>query len=360
VISPEDVLVVTALAAAVAVLGTGVGWLLLNRRARRWSMRAALAVLVGTPVLVVTVGVSAAAALMIVSGHVLAVLLTSTAAAAVTAAATGWVLAARVQRLADGHRRLTETRDRERAIESGRRELVAWISHDLRAPLASIRAMIDAMDDGVVTDQATVEGYHQRIRLQVDRLSRMVADLFELSRITTGRLEFHAQPVDIEAVVSEVVGAHDSLARSLRVRLHSEVVGRPIADADHRHLVRVLTNLVSNGLRHTPAAGSVAVQCTPHDGMVVLSVRDGCNGIPQQDLPRVFDTGYRGEPARTPHVGSGSGLGLAIVKSLVEAHGGTISVTNVHGGCAFDIHLPAANLPQRRDMPASLPAPPQR
>jgi signal transduction histidine kinase len=360
VISPQDVLVVTALAAGIAVLGTGVGWLLLNRRTRRWSMRAALAVLVGTPVLVVAVVVSAAAALMIVSGHVLAVLLTSTAAAAVTAAATGWVLAARVQRLADAHRRLAETRDRERAIESGRRELVAWISHDLRAPLASIRAMIDAMDDGVVTDQATVEGYHQRIGLQVDRLSRMVADLFELSRITTGRLEFHAQPVNIEAVVSEVIGAHDSLARSLRVRLRSEVVGHPVADADHRHLVRVLTNLVSNGLRHTPAAGSVTVQCAPHDGMVVLSVRDGCNGIPQQDLPRVFDTGYRGEPARTPHVGSGSGLGLAIVKSLVEAHGGTISVTNVQGGCAFDIHLPGANLPQHRVMPAALPAPTQR
>ena len=234
-ISPQDVLVVTTLAAAVAVLGTGVGWLLLNRRARRWSMRAALAVLVGTPVLVVTVGVSAAAALMIVSGHVLAVLLTSTAAAAVTAAATGWVLAARVQRLADAHRLLTETHDRERAIESGRRELVAWISHDLRAPLASIRAMIDAMDDGVVTDQVTVEGYHQRIGLQVDRLSRMVADLFELSRITTGRPELHAQPVDIEAVVSEVVSAHYSLARSLRVRLLSEVVGHPVRRRGPRH-----------------------------------------------------------------------------------------------------------------------------
>ena len=359
-ISPADALVVAALAAVVAALGTGVGWLLLNRRARRWSMPAALAVLVATPVLVVTVGVSAAAALMIVSGHVLAVLLTSTAAAAVTAAVTGWVLAARVQRLADAHRRLTEARDRERAIESGRRELVAWISHDLRAPLASIRAMIDAMDDGVVTDQATVEDYHQRIRLQVDRLSRMVADLFELSRITTGRLEFHPQPVNMEAVVTEVVAAHDSLARSLGVRLHTEVVGRPIADADHRHLVRVLTNLVSNGLRHTPAAGSVALHCTPHNGMVVLSVRDGCNGIPQRDLPHVFDTGYRGEPARTPHVGSGSGLGLAIVRSLIEAHGGSISVTNVHGGCRFNIRLPAANTSPRRDLPASLPARPQQ
>ena len=340
-ISAQDVLVVTALAVVVAALGTGIGWLLLNRWARRWSMRAALAVLVGTPVLVVTVGVSAAAALMIVSGHVLAVLLTSTAAAAATAAATGWVLAARVERLADTQRRLAETRDRERAVESGRRELVAWISHDLRAPLASIRAMVDAMDDGVVTDPVTVEDYHQRIRLQVDRLSRMVADLFELSRITTGTLEFHPRQVEVAAVVDEVAAGQDSLARSLGVRLQTEVVGRPIAHADDRHLVRVLTNLVSNGLRHTPPTAAVTVHCADRDGRVVLSVRDGCNGIPDGDLPHVFDTGFRGQPARTPHLGSGSGLGLAIVRSLVEAHGGTITVTNVDGGCRFEIRLPA-------------------
>jgi signal transduction histidine kinase len=351
VISAHDALVVTALSAVVAALGTGVGWLLLNRQARRWSMPAALATLVGTPVLVMTVGVSAAAALMIVSGHVLAVLLTSTVAAGVTAAATGWVLAARVQRLADVQRRLTEARDHERAVEAGRRELVAWISHDLRAPLASIRAMIDAVDDGVVADEATVEDYHQRIRLQIDRLSRMVADLLELSRITTGRLDLRSSSVDVGDVVTEVVAAHDSLARSLGVRLRTEVVDRPIVHADHRHLVRVLTNLVSNGLRHTPAAGSVILRCACESDIVVLSVRDGCGGIPRQDLAHVFDTGYRGEPARTPDVGSGNGLGLAIARSLVEVHGGTIEVANVDSGCCFAVHLPASETSTRAGSP---------
>jgi len=352
VISAQDVLVVSALSAIVAGLGTGLGWLLLNRQVRRWSLPAALATLVWTPVLVMAVGVSAAAALMIVSGHVLVVLLTSTVAAAMTAAATGWVLAARVQRLADAHRRLTEARDHERAVEAGRRELVGWISHDLRAPLASIRAMIDAVDDGVVTDDATVEDYHQRIRLQIDRLSRMVADLLELSRITTGRLDLHSSAVDVEDVVTEVVAAHDSLAQGLGVRLWTEVIDRPSVHADHRHLVRVLTNLVGNGLRHTPGAGSVILRCARDGDAVVLSVRDGCGGIPRQDLPHVFDTGYRGEPARTPDVGSGSGLGLAIARSLVEAHGGTIDVTNVDGGCRFDIHLPASDTSTRGGSPA--------
>jgi signal transduction histidine kinase len=342
VITGQDVMVIVALAAGVAGLGTAVGWRLLTRRTRVWSMRAALAVLVGTPVAVMAVGISTAAALMIVSGHVLFVLLASTAAAALTAAATGWVLAARVERLADSHGRLTEAHDRERAVESGRRELVAWVSHDLRAPLASIRAMIEAMEDGVVTDPATVSDYHQRIRLQVDRLARMVGDLFELSRITTGALDLHPEAVDLRAVVHEVAIANDSLALSLDVRLVMEVSGRPVVTADHRHLVRVLTNLVGNGLRHTRAGGRVAVSGTVDHGVVVLSVRDECGGIPEADLAHVFDTGYRGEPARTPRAGSGTGLGLTIVRSLVEAYGGAIAVRNVSGGCVFDVRLAVA------------------
>jgi signal transduction histidine kinase len=336
-ITIRDVVLIAVLASGVAGVGTAIGWRLLTRQTRAWSMRAALAVLVGTPVAVMAVGVSAAAALMIVSGHVLVVLLTSTAAAALTAAGTGWVLAARVERLADSHGRLAEARERERAIESGRRELVAWVTHDLRAPLASIRAMIEAMEDGVVTDPATVSDYHQRIRLQVDRLARMVGDLFELSRITTGTME-----LDPEPVVDEVATGNESLARSLDVRLVTDVHGRPVATADHRHLVRVLTNLVGNGLRHTRASGTVTVSSTVLDGAVLLAVRDECGGIPEADLPHVFDTGYRGEPARTPRAGSGTGLGLAIVRSLVEAHGGTIAVNNADGGCLFDIRLAVA------------------
>ena len=355
-ITVHDALVIGCVAAAVAVIGTACGWLLLNRRARRWSMPAALAVLVGTPVLVVAVGVAAVGALMLVSGHALAVLVTFTAVAALAAAGAGWVLAARVQHLADAHRRDTEARDRERAIEAGRRELVAWISHDLRAPLASIRAMAEAMEDDVVTDELTVRDYHHRIGLQVDRLSRMVGDLLELSRITSGTLELHPQPVDIEMVVNDAAIVSDSLARGLGVRLGTKVAGHPVVLADQRHLVRVLTNLIGNALRHTPTQGGVEVACSTHDGWVTMSVRDECGGIPEQDLPHVFDTGFRGEAARTPQEGSGTGLGLTIARGLIEAHGGSISVANVPGGCRFDLRLPAVEASQSRARAEAAPA----
>ncbi|MFL6136851.1 MAG: sensor histidine kinase [Frankiaceae bacterium] len=342
-LTAHDAYVTVGLAVAVAAAGGVAGWLLLDRRARRWSLRAALVVLVGTPVLVMAVGVSVAAALMVVSGHALVLLLAVTAAAAVTAAVAGAVLAVRIERLDDAQRRLAETRDRDRAAEAGRRELLTWVSHDLRAPLAAIRAMVEALDDEVVTDPATVGDYHLRIRREVDRLSRMVGDVFELSRITAGSLQLHPEPVAVDAVVGEVVAAGDSLARRRGVRLASHVAGHPVALADHRHLVRVLTNLVGNAVRHTPEGGGVHVAGADDGDAVLLSVSDGCGGIAEPDLARVFDTGYRGEAARTPRQDGGSGIGLAIARGIVEAHGGTITVRNVDGGCRFDVRLPAGS-----------------
>jgi signal transduction histidine kinase len=334
--------VTIALAVAAGVAGGVGGWLLLNRQARRWSLRAALAVLVGAPVLVLAVGVSVAGALMIVSGHALAVLLAVTGAAAATAVGAGAVLAARIERLIAGQRRLAEARDRDRAAEAGRRELLTWISHDLRAPLAAIRAMVEALEDEVVTDPSTVRDYHVRIRQQGDRLSRMVGDLFELSRITAGGLKLEQEPVAVDAVVAEVVAAGDSLARRQGVRLTSTVVGEPVALADRRHLVRVLTNVVVNAVERTAAGGEVVVSSRTDGSEVLLSVSDGCGGIAEADLGRLFDAGFRGEAARTPRREGGGGIGLAIARGLVEAHGGTIDVRNMEGGCRFDIRLPTS------------------
>lgn len=337
-----DAFVIAGLAAAIALVGGGAGWLLLNRQTHRWSRRAALAVLVGTPVVVTAAGVAAAAALMVVSGHALVVLLVVTAAAAVTAVGAGAVLAVRVERMDDSRRRLAEARERERAAEAGRRELVAWISHDLRAPLAAIRAMVEAIEDDVVTDPLTVRDYHERMRREIDRLSRMVGDLSELSRITAGALELQQGPVDVTAVVAEVVGASEPLARRRGVVLKSDVAGQPVAMADHQHLVRLLMNLVGNALRHTVSGESVELSARVSSSVVVLTVRDHCGGIAESDLPHVFDTGFRGEAARTPHVSAGSGVGLAIVRGIVEAHDGSIGVRNVAGGCQFDVALPGA------------------
>jgi signal transduction histidine kinase len=305
-------------------------------------LRAALAVLIGTPVVVMAVGVSMAAALMVVSGNALALLLAVTATAAVTSIAAGAVLAARIERLDDAHRQLAEARERDLAAEAGRRELLTWVSHDLRAPLAAIRAMVEALDDGVVTDPVTVRDYHLGIRRQVDRLSRMVGDLFELSRINGAALDLDPEAVAVDALLAEAMATGESLARRRAVRLTSDVVGHPVALIDHRQLVRVLTNLIANAVRHTSEGGQVRISGAARGDEVVLAVTDGCGGIAEGDLARVFDTGFRGEAARTPRQDGGSGIGLAIARGIVEAHGGAISVRNVEGGCRFEVRLPAA------------------
>ncbi len=338
----QDAFLAFALAVAVAAVGGTAGWLLLNRHARQWSLRPALVVLIATPVAVMVVGVSIAAALMLLSGHALVVLLAVTAAAALAAVGAGVVLGARVERLADAHRRLAEAHDREQATEAGRRELLAWVGHDLRAPLASIRAMAEAIEDDVVTDPATVHDYLRRIRQQTDRLSRMVTDLLDLSRLNTGGLQPDPHAVAVGPVATEVLAASEPLAHRRGVHLDVNVVGAPMAWADQGQLFRVLTNLVANGLWHTPPGGRVRVSCTTDDRSVRLAVEDGCGGIPEADVPRVFETGFRGEAARTPGESAGSGIGLAIVRGVVEAHGGTISVSNVAEGCRFSVSLPRA------------------
>ncbi len=246
-------------------------------------------------------------------------------------------LAALSAELAATAARLAGARARERTLEASRRELVAWISHDLRTPLAGLRAMSEALEDGVAQDTAR---YHRQIRTEVDRLNSMVGDLFELSRIHAGALAL--QPVRMSAydLVGEVLEGTDPLAREHGVRLVGERVGPVPLEVDGKEMSRVLANLLVNAIRHTPADGTVTVAAEQRAAGVVLSVTDGCGGIPAEDLPRVFDTGWRGTAARTPP--AGAGLGLAIVRGIVEAHSGRAEVRNVPGGCCFEVTLPTA------------------
>ncbi|WP_418959594.1 sensor histidine kinase [Streptomyces tritici] len=253
-------------------------------------------------------------------------------------AATTAELAALTRELAATSARLDASRSRERALEASRRELVAWISHDLRTPLAGLRAMAEALEDGVAADPAR---YHRQIRTEVERLTAMVADLFELSRIHAGALALSPARVSVYDLVGDALSGADPLAREHGVRLVGEEVEAVPVEVDGREMTRVLANLLVNAIRHTPADGTVAVAAARRAGTVVLSVTDGCGGIPQEDLPRVFDTGWRGSEARTPP--AGAGLGLAIVRGIVEAHAGRAEVRNVPGGCRFELTLPAAS-----------------
>ncbi len=244
--------------------------------------------------------------------------------------------------LAVAHDRLAEAHTRERTLEASRRELVAWISHDLRTPLAGLRAMAEALEDRVVVDFETVSTYHSQIRREADRLTAMIDDLFELSRIHAGALRLSRRLVGLDDLVAEALASTEPLARAKGVRLRGSSVRKLPVLVDADEFGRALRNLVTNAIRHTPSEGLVEIQGVIQQDTACVSVVDTCGGIPEEALPRVFDTGFRAEPARTPGAENNAGLGLSIARGIVEAHAGKISVQNIPHGCQFVIRLPLA------------------
>lgn len=239
-------------------------------------------------------------------------------------------------------RRLDESRVRESALEDSRRELVAWVSHDLRSPLAGIRAMAEALEDGIVSSASDRARYYANIRRESDRLAAMVDDLFELSRIHAQSLGLVMAQVGLEDLVSDLVAGADPIARSKGVRLLATARTEAAVAVDAREISRALHNLLANAIRHTPSDGVVSVSASATDEHALVTVEDACGGIPEGDLARVFDVAFRGEAARTPALDSGAGLGLAIARGIVEAHAGDIQVRNVGEGCRFEVRLPLA------------------
>ncbi|MFJ5885511.1 sensor histidine kinase [Kitasatospora cineracea] len=386
----KDLLLI-ALFAALGAAAAGLLGLAALRLLRRRSLALTLFAVAVVSVLAVTSGTFAVARAMFLSHHDLGVVVTVLAMASVVALLTAALLGRQVTaggralaaaartvggdsgftppdrplgrelaevsaELAATSARLAESRDRERALDTSRRELIAWISHDLRTPLAGLRAMAEALEDGVAEQP---ERYLARIRTEVERLTGMVDDLFELSRIQAGALALAPSRVSLHDLVDDALAGAHPLARQRGVRLEGvRPEGRRVepapVEADPREITRVIGNLLVNAIRATPPDGVVAVSAHRDADTVVLAVTDGCGGIPESDLPRVFETGWRGTAARTPRptgpagpgtpeaTDSGAGLGLAIVRGIVEAHAGRARVRNVDGGCCFEITLPAA------------------
>jgi signal transduction histidine kinase len=247
-------------------------------------------------------------------------------------------LAALSRELAVTAEKLRESRERERRLEQSRRQLVAWVSHDLRTPLAGLRAMAEALEDGIAAD---ADRYHRQIRAEVARLSGMVDDLFELSRIHSGTLRLSLDRIALSDLISDSVAGTEALARARGVRLTGEAGGPLVIRADARELSRALANLLINAIWHTPAGGTVHVAATPEAGGALVAVADGCSGIPDADLASVFNLAWRGAQSRSPGADGGAGLGLAIVRGIVEAHQGQVSVANTGDGCRFEVRLPA-------------------
>jgi signal transduction histidine kinase len=229
-------------------------------------------------------------------------------------------------------------RDLERLFDA-RRELVAWASHDLRTPLASMQAMLEALEDGL----AEPEDYLPALRDRVRALTGLVDDLFELARIDAGALTFELAAAALPGVVQSCLRGLEAEARARQITLEARIGNDvPAVLCAPDKVERVLFNLLTNALRHTPSDGSVAVVVEPFAAEVRVTVEDSGEGIPAESLRRIFDRFWRGDPARHPSKGS-AGLGLAIASGLVEAQGGRIWAENRPGGGArVSFTLPTA------------------
>ena len=210
-----------------------------------------------------------------------------------------------------------------------RRQLVAWASHDLRTPLASMQAMLEAVEDGLVEP----ERYVPALKQQVDALRVLVDDLFELARLDAGVLSLELLEAPLAGVVRSALDGLEAEAEARHVALAARIDGDPTAICAPDKVERVLLNLLTNAIRHTPSDGSVAVVVEPLEREVRVSVEDTGEGIPPESAKRVFDHFWRGDRSRTSETG-GAGLGLAIAHGLVEAQGGRIWAENVAGGGA--------------------------
>jgi signal transduction histidine kinase len=235
--------------------------------------------------------------------------------------------------------RLQTAAARERELEATRRDLTVALSHDLRTPLASLRAMVEAIDEGIVTDPPSLRRYAAEMRRSTDQLTRMVDDLFELAQLEAGAIELEASRAALGDVVANAIAAVEPAAAAKGLVLDADLGAAAAAPCSPR-LERVLQNLLSNAVRHTPADGTVRVRAALDGGRLAVEVADTGEGIAAEDLSRVFEPFFRADPARS---GPGSGLGLALAKRIVEALGGSITAESAPAsGSRFAVVLPAS------------------
>lgn len=231
---------------------------------------------------------------------------------------------------------------RQRELEDLRRELVAWATHDLQTPLAAIRVQIEALADGVVEDPETTQRYLRTTQRQVNDLSMLIDDLFQVAQFDAGGLVIQCSVCSLSDLVSDTLESFSAMASERGVSLSGSIApGVDPVFLDSPRIGRLLNNLISNALRYTPSGGAVTVAAWREDAQIQLTVADSGEGITPDDLPHVFERFYRGEKSRNRGTG-GSGLGLAIAQGIARAHGGDISaISNPGAGMTFSIKLPA-------------------
>lgn len=367
-------IVTTTLLCTAAVVGGGA---LVLRVRRRGSIMMKVTVVLVVAIVAVVISTIAAMIEMFIGAHDLVVLCWVIGVAAVTSTAAAWLMLHRtvqtatrrlvesarqiaaggtVSRMQSGWREfdrlsdaladtaesLVAARAEVQRLEDSRRQFFAWISHDLRTPLAGIRAMSEALQDGIVAQPGR---YISLIRAKVDTVDRMVDDLFELSSLQGGTWVLRPQIVTVIDLVSDAVVdvRHAASARGITID-HSGIEGHQLW-ADPRELTRAIGNLLANGVRHAPQGSSILVSAHRRDDdHLVLSIFDHGSGVAVEDLGRMFEVGWRADAARSSDTTgtAGAGLGLAIVRGIVEAHGGEVSARREADGFGLDLILPAA------------------
>jgi signal transduction histidine kinase len=364
-------LVTAALVAGVSAIGLTLAHRLARRPSRR-ALRRRFDLVAATAIGVIIVTVLATAELMFVSSHDALIVSAIALAAGIVAIRAAQVasdrLVAEVGSIRDGLRsvgrgerspdlragaaaelaelaeaanlmteQLTEEEARRDAADSARRNLVAAVSHDLRTPMTALRLMLDAIDDELVDDDAR-DRYLATMRTHVTALGALIDDLFELSRLEAGDLEWSVEQVELADLLNEAVAAMRVEADAKGVAVAAELPRLPrSARGDPQKLQRVLFNLIQNAIRHTPADGSVTVRAEPAGDWVEVEVADTGAGIEPGDRERVFDAFTRGDESRA---GGGAGLGLAISRAIVEAHGGRIWLADSEVGTCVRFVIP--------------------
>lgn len=239
---------------------------------------------------------------------------------------------------------LEKADDEKRHVEQARRDLIAWVSHDLRTPLTSMRAMLESITDEIVTDEETIHKYVGRSLSEVTNLSHLIDDLFELSKLDTGHMEADFYVSSLTDLISDVVSNLVAKAHRKQINLKGDISGNipPIYMATDK-IQRVLYNLIDNAVRYTPAEGQITISAYLHKGDVRVDVHNTGKPIAAEHLPLIFDHFYRVEEARTQGEDGqrSTGLGLAIAKAIVEMHEGRIWVeSSVNTGTTFAFTLP--------------------
>ncbi|MYB85190.1 MAG: PAS domain-containing protein [Chloroflexi bacterium] len=228
-----------------------------------------------------------------------------------------------------------------RQLETTRREFVANVSHELRNPLASVKAMVETLEGGAVSDSAAAPDFLARINREVDRMNTMVNDLLELSRIESGQSELHREPVDAAATIAAVCTDLEHRIAETGVEVTVNIPGGIVALGDAEKLQQVISNLLDNALKFTPRGGAIEL-CARNAAQdcVLVEVRDSGPGIAPEHLPHLFERFYKVDRSRGDQ---GTGLGLAIAKHIVEMHSGEVGVESTQGtGSTFWFTLPRA------------------